>query len=56
MATLALERHPKLRFLFMSGYSEDVASKHVPEGPAGQFLSKPFTPHQLARAVRAALA
>jgi CheY-like chemotaxis protein len=51
---LALSR-PELSILFMSGYTFDEATVHtIPEG--APFLSKPFTPEALDRAVRNALA
>jgi PAS domain S-box-containing protein len=54
MARIAAERHPELRFLFMSGYSEHTAIKGTP-GPSENFVGKPFTPAGLRDAVRAAL-
>jgi PAS domain S-box-containing protein len=53
-ARIIRERRPDIRVLFMSGYSEyDVAN---PGGftDAG-FIGKPFTPHELESAVRAAI-
>ena len=50
-----LELHPRTRILFMSGYTnDDVLSRGVVQ-PAAAFLQKPFTPEQLAHAVRGAL-
>ena len=46
---------PTLRSLFISGYTEaTIFEQKLP--PAAHFLQKPFTPRELLRAVRAALA
>ena len=55
MAAIMHEWSPTVRFLFMSGYTEHTAIKGVPLGAEDHFISKPFTPRQLASAVRAAL-
>ncbi|MBL8144330.1 MAG: response regulator, partial [Acidobacteria bacterium] len=48
-------RSPGLRVLFMSGYTDDVVVHHgVQEARVG-FIQKPFSPQQLALAVRGAL-
>jgi two-component system, cell cycle sensor histidine kinase and response regulator CckA len=46
------ERRPEIRALFMSGYAHRVSGEAIAEG---ELLKKPFSPEQLARAVRAAL-
>ena len=46
---------PSQRVLFMSGYSDDVLAGHGVVKSASPLLSKPFTSHELARAVRLAL-
>ncbi len=46
---------PGIRIVYMSGYAEEAVSKQGKIDPDGIFLSKPFTPGDLARAVRAAL-
>jgi PAS domain S-box-containing protein len=52
LVQLARRRHPGLRVLFMSGYLDDaVARLGVATGEV-QLLHKPFTPEQLAGAVR----
>lgn len=45
--------HPDLPVLLMSGYSEELVAAEHPHHP---FLAKPFTPAELAEAVRRVLA
>jgi len=47
---------PGLRVLCMSGYTDEMLAADVASEPARAFLRKPFTPHDLARKVREALA
>jgi two-component system cell cycle sensor histidine kinase/response regulator CckA len=42
------QRYPGVRVVFTSGYSSEM----VPEGTAGRFLQKPYSPTTLARLVR----
>lgn len=46
---------PGLRVLTMSGYAEELHERPDPLGRRESFLQKPFTPDQLAQAVRTAL-
>ncbi|MBP8137494.1 MAG: response regulator, partial [Candidatus Eisenbacteria bacterium] len=55
MATRLLAARPGLRFLFISGYPDDARAPQDFVGASGAFLAKPFTPSQLAHAVRAAM-
>jgi DNA-binding NtrC family response regulator len=48
-------RHPDLRVLWMSGYSDDPAVRRRVRRRAVDFLPKPFTLNDLARKVRQAL-
>ena len=48
-------RWPDLRVLFVSGYTDDAILRHGVETGSVAFLSKPFAPGALARAVRDAL-
>ncbi len=47
------ELHPDIPVLLMSGYSEELVAAEHPDHP---FLAKPFTPAELAEAVRRVLA
>jgi two-component system cell cycle sensor histidine kinase/response regulator CckA len=44
--------YPSLRTLFMSGYSDEVASRHGVLEPGTAYLQKPFSPKALAEKVR----
>jgi two-component system, cell cycle sensor histidine kinase and response regulator CckA len=46
---------PKTRVVYMSGYSEQIASEMGLEAPWTSFLQKPFSPDALAAAVRNAI-
>ena len=45
------ERHPRLRVLYISGYSDDASLLSAPLEPGTFFLPKPFLPADLTRAV-----
>jgi two-component system cell cycle sensor histidine kinase/response regulator CckA len=49
-------RDPNIKFIFVSGYAEDAFAKSLPEGPAPDFLAKPFTLKQLVAAVKQTMA
>ena len=51
---LAADR-PRLRVLFMSGYTDDDAVRRGLLDPGAPFLQKPFTPADLSRRVREVL-
>ena len=55
VAARLLQRNPRLRVLYMSGYSEDATAVHGTSWGGVPFLQKPFTPSQLAERVRIAL-
>ncbi len=44
--------NPKLRVLYMTGYSESVVNKQMESGKNSYYLRKPFTSNGLARQVR----
>ena len=46
---------PRLRVLFMSGYTDNIIAQHGVLTPGTAFISKPFTPDALASAVRSAI-
>jgi PAS domain S-box-containing protein len=47
--------HPGIRYLLISGYADDMEQLRSAMDDGMTFLAKPFTPDQLARAVREAL-
>ncbi len=49
------EMQPNLKVLFMSGYTDDVVARHGILEVGTNFLPKPFTIREIARAVRRAL-
>jgi CheY-like chemotaxis protein len=50
------EAHPRLKVLFMSGYTDHTIIRHSLLEPGVAFLQKPFVPEMLARKVREVLA
>jgi two-component system, cell cycle sensor histidine kinase and response regulator CckA len=50
-----LTQTPKLKVLFMSGYTENIIAPHGVLEPGFQFVQKPFSLRDLARKVREAL-
>ena len=55
LAARVLKGHPKMKILFMTGYTDEVISLlSTPNQPA-PFILKPFNPDQLAAKVRAVL-
>jgi signal transduction histidine kinase len=55
LAARLMQQNPKLRVLYMSGYSEDATEVHGTFWGGVPLLQKPFTPSQLAERVRMAL-
>jgi FixJ family two-component response regulator len=55
LAAFLAGEHPKLRCLFMSGYTADVMTHRGTLGAGMPFLSKPFSRHDLACKVREVL-
>ena len=55
LAARLLQQNPRLRVLYMSGYSEDAAAEHGAFWGGMPLLQKPFTSGQLAERVRIAL-
>jgi nitrogen-specific signal transduction histidine kinase len=52
LTTQLMKRHPNLKVIFMSGYSEDVMSYRGFRNPDFAFLQKPFTSEALTRKIR----
>ena len=52
LAARATELLPRLKILFMSGYTEDVIRHHGISRGNAAFLQKPFAPNELVRRVR----
>ena len=48
-------RHPQIRVLYMSGYSEAMLYRQRTDGDGVNFVEKPFTPERLLRQVHGAL-
>ena len=48
-------RHPALKVLYMSGYTDDALGRHGVLGPDVALLPKPFPPEALARRAREVL-
>ena len=55
LAARLMQQNPKLRVLYMSGYTEDATDVHGTFWGGVPLLQKPFTPSQLAERVRMAL-
>jgi two-component system, cell cycle sensor histidine kinase and response regulator CckA len=55
LAERLLERHPGLKVLYVSGYTDDAVVRHGVLREAMNFLQKPFTPTALAHRVREVL-
>ena len=55
LAGLVTEAHPGMKFLFMSGYTDNALSSNGVLDPKVHFLEKPFRPEALAAKVREVL-
>lgn len=55
LAARLMQQNPKLRVLYMSGYTDDATEVHGAFWGGVPLLQKPFTPSQLAERVRMAL-
>jgi DNA-binding NarL/FixJ family response regulator len=49
------EKYPQMKFIFMSGYTEDTALHHRVLEKAAVFVQKPFAPEGLVRKIREVL-
>jgi FixJ family two-component response regulator len=52
LAQRLLQENPRLKVIYMSGYSTEVVGKDFPLADDVNFLRKPFPAHQLAKTVR----
>ena len=52
LARQVVQRHPDMKVLFMSGYTDDAISQHGVLAEGINFLEKPFTPDLLLHRVR----
>jgi DNA-binding response OmpR family regulator len=52
LATALVAARPKLRVLYMSGYTDEAILHHRVLEPGIALLQKPFTPESLLRRVR----
>jgi CheY-like chemotaxis protein len=55
LAQRLLQDNPKLKVVYMSGYSADVVGKDFPMEKGVNFLTKPFEAHKLAQTIRDSL-
>ena len=46
---------PKIKIIFMSGYTDDAIVKHGVLEEGINFIQKPFTPHQLIKIIKEVL-
>jgi DNA-binding response OmpR family regulator len=44
--------YPEIKVLFMSGYTDDIVSRHTVLKAGAAFIEKPFTPYALSARVR----
>jgi CheY-like chemotaxis protein len=52
LARRLLQENPKLKVIYASGYSADLADKDLLLQEGVNFLTKPFAAHQLAQTIR----
>lgn len=55
LAERFLQRRPKAKVLYMSGYTEDIIGQRGVLAPGIELLRKPITPDSLLRRVRSVL-
>ena len=55
LATMLRADRPGLPVVFMTGFDEDTARRSLEAGDGSAVITKPFSSHELARAIRQAL-
>lgn len=55
LAVWVMRRWPRVKVLYMSGYTDDMLDRHEVLAPGIAFLEKPFSPESLTRKVREVL-
>jgi two-component system cell cycle sensor histidine kinase/response regulator CckA len=55
LATQLVPLHPKMKVLFMSGYTDDAIGHHGVLDEGVSFIGKPYSPNELARKIRKVL-
>ena len=55
LAHRIIQENPKLKVVYMSGYSTDIVGKDFPLEEGVNFITKPFAVHKLAQILRSNL-
>ena len=55
LSHILLEKHPTMKILFISGYTDDLLGEHSVLSEGMSFMQKPFSPQEIVYKVRAVL-